>query len=126
MKDTNENGLVQFLVGIVLLAIGLYMLSQRVYVHHGWSVIHFGSFSITSGIITIPLIIGVVWYFYNPKSLGPKILIILGVIFIVVSLLMNMRISIMRMTLFEYSLVFGFIASGWGLLLKSLFKINNK
>ena len=122
MKNTNENNLVQLLAGIILLAAGLYMLSQRVYIHHGWSVIHFGSFSVSSGLVTVPLIIGIIWRFYDPKSMIPKILIVLGVIFIIVSLLMNMRISFMRISLFEYILIFGCMGAGCGLLLKNLFK----
>lgn len=122
MKNTNENSLVQVLVGIVLLAVGLYMLSQRVYIHHGWSVIRFGSFNISSGLVTVPLIIGIIWRFYDPKSMAARILLAVGVIIIIVSLLMSMQISFMRISLFEYILIFGCIGAGCGLLLKNLLK----
>lgn len=113
-----ENPLLEMTIGIVLLAAGLFMLSRRVIVHTGWYTWRIGTFSLSSGTIVIPLIIGIIWYFYNPKSIISKIIMGLGAIFIVLSVIMSVSINFMATSMFDYILIIGMIASGCGLLLK--------
>lgn len=120
-----ENELLQFFVGIILLGVGLFMLSKRVMVHSSWYVWRIGSFDLSSGTVTIPLIIGIIWYFFNSKSIIPKILITLSVIFIIVTIIMSVRINFVTTSMFDYILIFGMAAAGSGLLLKTLFKKKN-
>ena len=70
----------------------------------------------------LPFIIGVIWYFYNPKSIIPKIVITLGVVIVVATIIMSVRITLSSMTLWDYILIIGMSAAGAGLLLKTLFK----
>ena len=121
-KKSENNELLQFFMGVILLGVGLFMLSKRVMVHSGWHVWRIGGFDLSSGTITIPLIIGIIWYFFNSKSVAPKILITLSVIFIIVSIIMSIRISFVTTSMFDYILIFGMSAAGAGLLLKTLFK----
>ena len=79
----------------------------------------------SSGTITIPLIIGIIWYFVNTKSIGAKILITLSVIFIVVSIIMSVQINFVTTSMFDYILMFGMAAAGSGLLLRTVFKKRN-
>ena len=67
-KDSGGNDLLQFFIGIVLLGAGLFMLSKRVMVHSSWYVWQIGGFDLSSGTVTIPLIIGIIWYFINKLS----------------------------------------------------------
>lgn len=120
-----ENELLQFFVGIILLGVGLFMLSKRVMVHSSWYVWRIGSFDLSSGTVTIPLIIGIIWYFFNSKSIIPKILITLSVIFIIVTIIMSVRINFVTTSMFDYILILGMAAAGSGLLLKTLFKKKN-
>lgn len=124
-KDSGGNELLQFFIGIILLGAGLFMLSKRVMVHSSWYVWHIGGFSLSSGTITIPLIIGIIWYFFNSKSIVPKIIITLSVVFIVISIIMSTRITFVTTSMFDYLLIFGMAAAGCGLLLKTLFKKRN-
>ena len=101
----------QFFIGIILLAVGLFILSKRVMIQSSWHVWRIGSFGISSGFVTIPLIIGVIWYFYNSKSIWPKIIITLGV-----------SINFVTTSMFDYVIMFGMIGAGSGVLLKTLFK----
>ena len=120
--ENNENELLQFFIGVILLGVGLFMLSKRVMVHgslYSWRI---GGFNLSSGTVTIPLIIGIIWYFFNSKSVIPKIVITLGVIFIVVTIIMSVRINFVATSMFDYILIFGMAAAGSGLLLKTLFK----
>ena len=121
-KDSGGNELLQFFIGVILLGAGLFMLSKRVMVRSGWHVWRIGGFDLSSGTITIPLIIGIIWYFANSKSIFPKIIITLSVVFLVVSIIMSVRISFVTTSMFDYILIFGMAAAGSGLLLKTLFK----
>lgn len=112
----------QFFIGIILLAVGLFILSKRVMIQSSWHVWRIGSFGISSGFVTIPLIIGVIWYFYNSKSIWPKIIITLGVIFIIVTIIMSVSINFVTTSMFDYVIMFGMIGAGSGVLLKTLFK----
>ena len=121
-KKRSENELLQFFIGIVLIGVGLFMLSKRVMVHSSWYIWRIGGFDLSSGTVTIPLIIGIIWYFFNNKSIVPKILILLGIIFIVPTIIMSVRINFVTTSMFDYILIFGMTAAGSGLLLKTLFK----
>ena len=124
-KQSGGNELLQFFIGVILLGAGLFMLSKRVMVHSSWYGWRIGGFNLSSGTITIPLIIGIIWYFFNSKSIVPKIIITLSVIFIVLSIIMSVRISFVTTSMFDYILIFGMAAAGSGLLLKTLFKKRN-
>lgn len=124
-QNSGGNELLQFFLGIILLGAGLFMLSKRVMVHSSWYVWRIGGFDLSSGIITLPLIIGIIWYFFNSKSIIPKIIIILSVIFIILTIIMSVRINFITTSLFDYILIFGMAAAGSGLLLKTLFKKRN-
>ena len=121
-KQSEGNELLQFFIGVILLGAGLFMLSKRVMVYSSWYVWRIGGFDLSSGTITIPLIIGIIWYFFNSKSIAPKIIITLSVIFIVLSIIMSVRINFVTTSMFDYVLIFGMSAAGSGLLLKTLFK----
>lgn len=124
-KQSEGNELLQFFIGVILLGTGLFMLSKRVMVHSSWYVWRIGGFDLSSGTITIPLIIGIIWYFFNSKSIAPKIIITLSIIFIVLSIIMSVRINFVTTSMFDYVLIFGMSAAGSGLLLKTLFKKKN-
>ena len=121
-KQSESNELLQFFIGMILLAVGLFMLSKRVMVHSSWYTWRIGGIDFSSGTVVIPLIIGIIWYFCNPRSIASKIIITLGIIFIVVSIIMSVRINLIRTSLFEYILILGMSAAGAGLLLKTLVK----
>ena len=121
-KDSGGNELLQFFIGVILLGAGLFMLSKRVMVRSGWHVWRIGGLDLSSGTITIPLIIGIIWYFANSKSIFPKIIITLSAVFLVISIIMSVRISFVTTSMFDYILIFGMAAAGSGLLLKTLFK----
>ena len=121
-NSSSSNDLLQFFLGVILLGVGLFMLSKRVLVHSSWYTWRIGGFDLSSGTVTIPLIIGIIWYFFNNKSIIPKIIITLSVIFIVVTIIMSVRINFVTTSMFDYILIFGMAAAGAGLLLKTLFK----
>lgn len=123
MKKDDE--LTEFILGVLFLALGLFMLSKRVIVSSGWSIFSIGNFDLTTGTIIIPLMIGIILRFVYPKSFIPKLIVLLSAIFIVVAIIMSVRLRFVPTSLFDYLLIIILIASGSGLLLKTLTKKNN-
>lgn len=121
-NNNDSNEMLQFFLGVIMLGAGLFMLSKRVMVHSSWYIWRIGSFDLSSGLVTVPLIIGIIWQFYNSKSVIPKIIITLGVIFIIATIIMSIRISFVTTSMFDYIIIMGLAAAGSGLLLKTLFK----
>ena len=121
-NQSGGNELLQFFLGVILIGTGLFMLSKRVMVHSNWYGWEIGGFNLSSGTVIIPLIIGIIWYFCNSKSVVPKVIITLSIIFIVISIIMSVRINFVTTSLFDYILILGMVAAGSGLLLKTLFK----
>ena len=119
-QKKGANDPILFFVGLVLLAVGLFMLSRRVIVSTSfatWRI--WGDFGLSSGTVVIPLIIGIIWYFYNPKSIASKIIMVLGAIIIVTTIIMSVRINFVTTSMFDYILILAMIAAGVGLLLKT-------
>lgn len=121
-KNEESNEMLQFFLGIIMLGLGLFLLSKRVMVHSSWHTWRLGGFNLSSGLVTIPLIIGIIWQFYNSKSVIPKIIITLGVIFLVATIIMSIRITFVTTSMFDYIIIIGLAAAGSGLLLKTLFR----
>ena len=121
-KNSQGNELLEFFIGIILLGVGLFLLSKRVMVHSNWYVWRIGGFNLSSGLVTVPLIIGIIWQFCRPKSIIPKIIITLGAIFIVATIIMSIRINFVTTSMVDYLIIIGMAAAGSGLLLKTLFK----
>lgn len=120
-RTNSRNSALEILMGIILLGVGLYILSTRVIVHNSWYIWRFGNFDISSGAVTIPLMLGIIWLVINPKSIGAKILTLLSAIFIVVSIILSIRLNFVPTPLFVYILIFGLISVGSGLLLRNGF-----
>jgi len=126
IKKDEGNPELELLVGIILLVAGLFMLSKRVIVHTGWYMWSIGGFNLSSGTVIIPLIIGIIWYFYNPKSVMAKIVMGLSVVIIVVSIIMSVSLNFMATSMFDYILILGMAGAGVGLILKGNYGRKNK
>ena len=115
---------IEFYVGLLLLAAGLFFILNKTIVSSGFGFYNWtiGGFRVSSGLVVIPLIAGIVWLFYNPKSIMAKILSVLGGIFIIASIIMNLNIRFTTTSMFDYIIMLVLMASGSGLLLKSFFK----
>ena len=121
MKET-KNELLQFVGGIVMLAVGLFIFSQKVIVHSSW--FGYGGFSvagirISSGLVIVPLIIGIIWMFAT-SSFASKVFTALSVILILAAVILNTDIRLVTMSLYEWIL----ILVGAGFVAKVLFASN--
>lgn len=120
MKDA-KNELMQFVAGIVMLAVGLYIFSQKVIVFSGYGFFLWGGGRFSSGLIIVPLIIGIVWMFMTGANFASKVFTALSVLLIIVSVIMSTHIHLSAMTLYEWILLLVLIFGGAGLVGKVLF-----
>ena len=72
MKEA-KNELMQFVGGVIMLVVGLYILSQKVMVSSSYGFFSLWGGRFSSGLIMVPLIIGVVWMFATGGSFVSKI-----------------------------------------------------
>jgi len=117
-----KNSLMVFMVGLVMLAAGVFWLTTLVQVSSMWGAgIRLGGATIPSGLTLVPLIAGIVWIFFDPKSLPAKLLCIVGAVIIIAGVLISVRFHVSRVSLFEFIMVFILIAGGAGLMARVLF-----
>ena len=121
MENKSENGGFYFLIGIILVAVGLFLLTQQTDVTMVWYTWRFGSINFASGLILIPFIIGIIMLFYNPKSLFGKILTIIGILIIVATIIMSINIVFKRTSLYNLIIMLTLMAAGAGFLLRWYF-----
>lgn len=116
-----KNELLQFLAGLVMLVAGLFIFSQKVIVYSsflgGFSL---GGMSMTSGLLVVPLIAGIVWMFVSGASFPSKVLTGLGVFLIIVAVIASTNIHLVSMSLYDWILLLVLIFGGAGLLAKVL------
>lgn len=112
---------IEFYMGIVLIIAGIFFLLSKAVVHSGFGALSIAGMNISTGIVVIPLMIGIIWLVNNPKSIIARLITIAGSVFIIGSIIMNIRISFTTTSMFDYVVMMLLIAAGIGLLLKSIF-----
>ena len=118
-----NNPLLSFIVGAVMLSVGLFWLMQIVQVSSLWGGgLTLGGVQVSAGAALVPLIVGIVWLFFDPKSVGAKIVCLLGVVIIIAGILLSIRFNIRPTSLYVFILIFVLIAGGCGLLARVLFR----
>lgn len=125
MKNA-KNELLQFLAGLAMLVAGLFIFSQKVVVYTSfWGGLSFGGMRMTSGLIIVPLIIGIVWMFASGASLPSKIMTGLGVLLIIVAVIVSTSIRLTTMSLYEWLIILVLIFGGAALDAKVLLSGGN-
>ena len=110
-------GVGEFFLGVILFAVGIYLLFDRITVHSSfWNFGGRGSF----GISLIPVLLGIGILFFSGKSKLGWLLFIGGLLFIVVGVLSNLDVHFQRSTLWVTIIVFGLPVAGIGLIARSL------
>lgn len=117
-----KNELMQFVAGIVMLAVGLFIFSQKVVVTSGWfGSMYLGGIRVSSGLVMIPFIAGIVWMFASDGSFASKVFTVLSVILIITSVILTTNIYLTHMSLFEWIVILVLIFGGAGFTGKVLF-----
>lgn len=121
MKQRNE--LVEFIVGLAMLVIGLYLFTGRVSVSSSFfsSGIYYGTVRIPTGAVFVPFIVGIIMVFAKPESFLSKLVAGLGVLIILVSIIMSVNIRLETISLYEWLLYIVAIFGGLGLVCRIVF-----
>jgi hypothetical protein len=110
-------GVGAFVVGIVMMAAGGYLLMNQVQVTTSWwSFGGQGSF----GLSLLPLLVGVALLFFNGKSLLGWLLTAIGAVIILAGVLMHMDVYFRQTSLFNTLVMLGLLFGGLGLVARSL------
>lgn len=117
-KEKNE--LIEFLVGIIMLAAGLYWFTSSVTVTTGFYSLKLGGFGV-GGLIVVPFIVGICWMFFNSDSIGAKVVTVLGIVIILASIIAETHFIFDNKKLYEYIIMLVFIFGGASLIAKVLF-----
>lgn len=123
-KGKEGNSLLRFLAGIGMLVAGGFWFCSIVEVKHiGMGAMRVGnSFTIPSGLVVVPFIIGIIWLFVDFDSFLPKLMTGLGLLIIIASVIMNTELVMTRQPLYNYLLILVLIFGGLGIVLKILFQ----
>lgn len=116
-KDTS---LRDFVLGLLFFLGGIYIIFQKTRVSATWG-FYIGEYHISSGMVIIPFLIGIVWKVIDSQSKMAVVLMGLGLLCILLTIMMGTRIYFVTSSLFDFVLMFSLTAIGLGLLMKSLF-----
>jgi hypothetical protein len=112
-------GLGEALVGLAMLAVGVYLVFDHVTVHTSfWRFA--GGTGTSFGITLLPLLVGLGVLFWNGRSVLGWALCAVGVVLILAGVLMNLDIYFRATSLWNVIIMFGLIAAGLGLFAKGL------
>ena len=114
-------GVGEFFIGLVVAAIGFYLLFSHVTVHSSyWNFMGFGGAGRSFGISLIPLLFGIGILFVNAKSVLGWFLAVGGLLFILAGILINLDIYFQNTSLMNTLIMLAMIAAGLGLIVKGL------
>ena len=120
-----DGGLLSFLVGLVMMCSGFYMLLNAIVIRSrfgfGYNLYSVGGFSITSGMIMIPFIFGVGLIFYNSKNYVGWVLAGVSLISLMFGVIASVNFSFQRMSAFDLIVILVLAFGGLGLFLRSLY-----
>lgn len=121
-------GVVRFLLGVAMVIVGAYLLLNAIRVIHGFGfgrgIYTIGGFGITSGMILIPFIIGIVVIFYDREKWYGWLLAIGSLLALVIGAIASIRFSFVGMSAFDVIVILILLFGGVGLLFNSVQDLN--
>lgn len=114
-KDTS---ILDFILGIILVVGGLYFIFKNTSIGVIWMNRLWGT-SLPSGIVTIPILIGITILFLKHRSKIGWGLVVVGVILLLVQIVLSLKITFNTTSLLDYFLMFGGTFGGLGLLARA-------
>lgn len=110
-----------FLLGLVMMCVGGYLLFDHVQVHGGfWRWGGLGGYGSSFGITLIPLLLGIGILFVNGRSLAGRLLAGGGILVILVGIIANLNINFRQTSLFNTLVMLILLVGGVGLIARSV------
>lgn len=128
-KRNEEKGdALTFFIGLVVFCVGAFMIFKNTDVHTAFRFGGWFSFmnNFPTGVVLLPLIIGVMILFFSDNSILGWLFVIIGLAIILVGILMGLEITFRRTDLFTTIMMYGMTAAGVGLILKGLYGKSRK
>ena len=117
----SRSPLAQFVIGMVMLAAGLYWFMSNVTVSTYFG-LRIGGFRFGAGLVVVPFIAGIIWLFLNVDSVGAKLLTVLGIVIILASIISNIHFVFRSTSLYVYLIMLVLIFGGAALVGQVLFR----
>lgn len=123
-KNRNKNDLLQFFVGLLMLAAGLFLIFQNLDVRSSWGTgfLRLGGYSLPNGLIFLPIIIGIVMLFLMDRKVFGWIVIAVGIIIVLAAVIMSVNIRWRTTNAYIFIVMFGLAAAGGAMVIRQLFK----
>ncbi len=120
----NKGGLGSFLIGLVMMTGGGYLLLQAIIIRpsFGFSgrLFAMGGVPVTTGMVLIPFMFGVGMIFYNARNWLGWILAGASVTALIFGVIANLNVQLVRMSAFDLFVILILLIGGIGLFLRSL------
>lgn len=120
----SQGGEWQFLIGIVMMVAGFYLLFNSIVIDSrfglGMRLYGVGGLGITSGMLMIPFIAGVVFIFYSARYPVGWLLSVGSLVALIVGVLANSQFRFSSMSAFDLIVILVLAFGGLGLFLRSL------
>ena len=110
--DRKKNFYLYFWLGLIMLVVGLFFISQNVVVSNSMGI------RINSGLIVVPLIASIIWVIVKPGK-GSTAAVILSLVIIIAALIQSTRFYIRYISLFDWLVMLVFVFGGLALMGKS-------
>ena len=120
-------GMKAFLLGLIMIVVGGYLLMNQVDVHGGyWRFNFMGSYGQSFGITLIPLLFGIGILFFDGKSFAGRFLTGAGSLIILTGIIANLDINFKRTSLFNTLVMLILLVGGIGLVIRSVMPVEAK
>jgi hypothetical protein len=120
-------GMRAFLLGIIMIVVGGYLLMNQVTVHGGfWRFDFMGGYGRSFGITLLPLLFGIGILFFDGRSFAGRILTGAGALFILAGVIVNLDIHFRQTTLFNTLVMLILLVGGVGLVVRAVMPMESK
>ncbi len=116
-----NGGINRFVLGLVMFVAGAYLLLNAIHVnfHFGSRIYGYQGYSVTSGMIMIPFMIGVGMLFFSARNPIAWIVTFGSLAILIVGVISSTQFTLRSMTAFELILILVLFVGGLGLFLSS-------
>ncbi len=125
-RNSENNDLLNFFVGLLMLAGGLFMIFNNLSVTSSWGMggyfFRIGSFGMPNGLVMFPIIVGVGMLFLMKRKIFGWVVVAVGIVIVLLSVLLSTQIHWRSTSAYVFIIMFGLTAAGAGLVLRELFR----